>query len=102
MEEQLSGSEQSSDGSGTGFFMKVDLFDHVTRSLSVMYSELWSIETSKDAGDMLLADKYLLRSREILKLRDRFPLSGIRKRDKAANAYFSELAQIRGVLSQNY
>lgn len=101
MEQQFSGREQSADMSGTGFFLKVDLFDQVIRSLSVMYSELLSIETNKEAVDKVLAGKYFLRYREIVQLKDRFPLNDIRRRDKAAKAYFAELTQIRSILLQN-
>jgi|GEM_PF-3813771 len=102
MEEQLSSNEQSADWLGNGFFLKIDLFDQVTRSLSATYSALWSIEANKEACDTALAEKYLLRQREIVKLRDRFPPNGIIRREKAAKAYFAELTQIRSVLAENY
>ena len=102
MDEQISDREQSADTSENEFFLRVDLFDHVTRSLSATYSMLWLIETKKEVYDTELSEKYRLRHQEIAKLKDGFPPNGIRRRDRAARGYLAELQQLRNLLGESY
>jgi len=101
MNEQSAEFDQSSDEDETGFFLSVDLFDHLMVSLASVYYRLFDLEQNLEKPDVALIEKYLSRHKEILILKESFPLDAITNRSKAADVFIKELQQTR-LLLQSY